>query len=616
MKKVVGILFVILILFGMAIIGGDLLGGFAALKYSGMNTSLLNLHTFYDVVNTYNGNPAYKNLVAVTWLAFSLPLIVFLGFCILVLVNLRPVRVIYGDARLANQEDFRKSGFFPTPSQYKKFKYPPILIGKMFEGKYKGQYIYYYGQQFLMLYAPTRSGKGVGIVIPNCLNYPESLVVLDIKLENWFLTSGYRQKVLEQKCFLFCPAGYVENEEKAKAGEYRSHRWNPMDHVSRDVLQRESDLRKIAAIIYPLSGGDGDVWNTSAMNLFIGLGLYLLDKEQERAVSNLEQGAEEDNEWNEPQKPIKVSISAILLSATPGGDLAAWMRKTLAKDAAVSNDTRNYFERFMAAPDKTRGSIMSNFTNGLDIFANPVTAAATSASDFDIRRLRKEKMSVYLGLTPDALVTHTKLVNLFFSMVVNENTKELPEQNPELKYQCLIALDEFTSMGRVEIIQKSIAYTAGFNLRYVFILQNKGQMEDDKLYRKEGTETFIKNCAVELVYPPRDVDDAVKEVSERIGVCDEKIKRKSKSDNRGAAGGSNSTNHDVIARAVLLPDEIVSLGKIKNKSGSLSVREIILSEACRPFIADKIVYFEDPIFMGRVQVSKDNLIEIPLLFNK
>lgn len=597
MKKIIGISSVLLLMFFASVVGGIYLGGYVALKYSGLDLDALNVNTFFEVISNYGGNQSYKTLVGITWAGFGAPVAVFVAFCVVVVFNVKPERVIYGNSRLATDIDLAKSGFFPTLKQSKKQKYPPILIGKMNNGRFKGQYIYYYGQQFLMLYAPTRSGKGVGIVIPNCLNYPESLVVLDIKLENWFLSSGYRKKVLGQECYLFCPAGYVENEERAKAGEYRSHRWNPMDYVSRDALQRQTDLRKIASVLYPLSGGDNDVWNTSAMNLFIGLALYLLDKEQEA------------------QETLTVSIAKVLKSATPGGDLAAWMRKTLAKDSAVSAEARDYFEIFMAAPDKTRGSIMSNFTNGLDIFANPVTAAATSASDFDIRRLRKDKMSVYLGLTPDSLVTHKKLVNLFFSMIVNENTKELPEQNPELKYQVVLLEDEFTSMGRVEIIQKSIAYTAGFNLRYVFILQNKGQMEDDKLYGKEGTETFIKNCAVEIVYPPRDVDDTVNEISERCGVYDHKIKRKSKSDNRGSAGGSNSTNYDVISRAVLLPDEIVSLGKIKNKSETMKVREIILSEVCYPFIADKIVYFEDPVFMERVKIAKENRIEIPLLFN-
>lgn len=133
-------------------------------------------------------------------------------------------KVIYGNARLATDMDLAKSTFFPTDKELKEARlknskpycFPPILIGKQFKGRFKNKYIYFFGQQFLILYAPTRSGKGVGIVIPNCVNYPDSMVVLDIKLENWFLSAGYRQNVLGQECFLFAPAGYAENQQEAK----------------------------------------------------------------------------------------------------------------------------------------------------------------------------------------------------------------------------------------------------------------------------------------------------------------------------------------------------------------------------------------------------------------
>ncbi|MCZ5009174.1 type IV secretory system conjugative DNA transfer family protein [Escherichia coli] len=88
-------------------------------------------------------------------------------------------------------------------------------------------------------------------------------------------------------------------------------------------------------------------------------------------------------------------------------------------------------------------------------------------------------------------------------MLVNENTKELPEQNPELKYQCLILLDEFTSMGKSEVIEKGVGFTAGFNLRFVIILQNEGQGKKDDMYGTHGWETFVENSAVVLYYPPK-----------------------------------------------------------------------------------------------------------------
>jgi type IV secretion system protein VirD4 len=467
----------------------------------------------------------------------------------------------------------------------------------MFKGRFKNKYIYYHGQQFLILYAPTRSGKGVGIVIPNCVNYPESIVVLDIKLENFFLSAGYRQ-AQGHECFLFSPDGFADSQAAAQRGEIKSHRFNPLDYVSRSPLQRESDLKKIAAIFYPTTGGENDTWNESAGSLWIGIALYLLDMEQQDPTT-------------------KVAVSQIIKTSIPasGDPLEKWMELTLkAKSDQLGEDTKQYFRKFMSAADRTRASILVNFSNGVAVFSNPITAAATDASDFDLRDLRKKKMSVYLGLSPNSLATHAKIVNLFFSLLVNENTKELPENNPALKYQCLLILDEFTSMGRVEIIQKAVGFTAGYNIRFMFILQNKGQLEADNMYGREGAETFIENTGVELYYPPKSINNTAKAISEKIGVRDEKVTSTSRSSQMGRTSHSKSVS--LQSRAALLPEEIVSLRDHKNKTRNMAVREIVISDYCRPFIANKIIYFEEETFMERVKFARESPIDIPFLFNE
>ncbi|MCE5165608.1 type IV secretory system conjugative DNA transfer family protein [Plesiomonas sp. PI-19] len=594
-KKIVLAIFLLFIL-ALCAIGSIYLGGYMQLHKAGVHPSSLTFNTFFEINEAFGQDSAYKKIIAFGWIGFAIPYAVFLFLMVTVIIGLLPKKIIYGDARLATPMDLARSGFFPKKGD--KQKYPPILIGKMFKGRFKNNYIYFYGQQFLILYAPTRSGKGVGIVIPNCVNYYDSIVVLDIKLENFFLSAGYRQSQ-GHECYLFSPDGFAENASAASKGEIKSHRLNPLDYVSRSPLQRETDLKKIAAILYPMSGGDNDTWNESASSLWIGLALYLLDMEK--------------------VEPTKVACSQIIKTSIPssGDPLEKWMDLTIkAKGELLGEDTKQYFRKFMSAADRTRASILVNFNNGMAVFSNPVTAAATDASDFDLRDLRKKRMSVYLGLSPNSLVTHAKLVNLFFSLLVNENTKELPENNPELKYQCLLILDEFTSMGRVEIIQKAVGFTAGYNIRFMFILQNKGQLEDPKMYGKEGAETFIENTGVELYYPPKSINDTAKSISEKIGVRDMKVTKHSDSRSSGKGGSSRSRNHDVISRAVLLPEEIVSLRDHKNKTGNMAVREIILSDYCRPFIANKIIYFEEPVFMERVNYAKNNPVSIPYLFNE
>ncbi|MGE2344144.1 type IV secretory system conjugative DNA transfer family protein, partial [Escherichia coli] len=315
---------------------------------------------------------------------------------------------------------------------------------------------------------------------------------------------------------------------------------------------------------------------------------------------------------------VLVSISAILKTSVPDGgkDLAAWMGQEIENRSWISDKTKSFFFKFMSAPDRTRGSIETNFSSPLSIFSNPITAEATNFSDFDIRDIRKKPMSIYLGLTPDALITHEKIVNLFFSLLVNENCRELPEHNPDLKYQCLILLDEFTSMGKSEVIERAVGFTAGYNLRFMFILQNEGQGQKSDMYGQEGWTTFTENSAVVLYYPPKSKNALAKKISEEIGVRDMKISKRSISSGGGKGGSSRTRNDDVIERPVLLPEEIVSLRDKKNKARNIAIREIITSEFSRPFIANKIIWFEEPEFKRRVDIARNNHVDIPNLFTQ
>ena len=103
---------------------------------------------------------------------------------------------------------------------------------------------------------------------------------------------------------------------------------------------------------------------------------------------------------------------------------------------------------------------------------NPVIDAATSADDFLLTDVRKKKMTIYIGILPNKLAESRVIVNLFFSQLINQNTKELPQDNPDLKHQCMLLMDEFTSIGKVEIIAHSVSYMAGYNIRLFPIIQS------------------------------------------------------------------------------------------------------------------------------------------------
>lgn len=214
-------------------------------------------------------------------LLITLAPLLFIGILVFAL---KPREEIFGSASFAKELDIRKAGLLPTKTQRQKFKYPSILIGK-----YKNQFLHFSGQQFLYLAAPTRSGKGVGIVIPNLLNYADSVVCVDIKFENFLFTAGFREKC-GQKVFLFSPDGFAESEEMRAKGEIKSHHYNPLHYIRRDMKYRDSDVQKIVDILFPPN--DGDIWKGLAGNLAKGLICYLLDTEQ--------------NEIEELKKPLKI----------------------------------------------------------------------------------------------------------------------------------------------------------------------------------------------------------------------------------------------------------------------------------------------------------------------
>ncbi|APX10124.1 MULTISPECIES: type IV secretory system conjugative DNA transfer family protein [Vibrio harveyi group] len=585
MKKVISVFLFFALCLAFGVVVGQYAGGFVFLKSAGMDVSKLSFYTLNQYYELYGENESVKKYIqlgyAVNISISVLPLILGL----IHVVKRGSKEELHGSARFANDKELAKSGLIDE----KQGKYPEVLIGRVAEGRHKGKLIRFRGQQFLGLSAPTRSGKGVGIVIPNLVNYSDSVVNNDIKFENFRKTAGFRQ-MCGQEVFLFSPDGYTITDLDRDKGVLRTHRWNPMSYIRRQNIYRIGDILAISAIFYPITGDKNDIWNELAGKLFKGLTLFMLDNEK---------------------LGMEVSFPQLLRLTTPEGGLDAWMKDQI-ENNLCSDDCKAEFYAFMAAPNETKGSILSNLVSPLAIFSDKVCAAATSADDFDLREVRKKQMSIYVGVQPTNTKKFSKLLNLFWSQLITENTRVQPEDDASLKYQCLLMLDEFTSLGRVSIIQESIGYTASYNMRYLLIYQSDAQLEEKKHYEREGAKVLKDNLAVELIYPPKKVTEHTKQLSETIGY--KTVKHKSRSRSRGATdvATANVTDADrEDKRALMLPQEIVELGY--EKYMGVGLKEIVIMENMRPFIADKIIYFDDPAFMERVDYAKQNVPEIPLL---
>lgn len=551
-----------LILFLIVTIIGAVIGVFAAnlvfVQWQKIPMELYSYHIIYDYYKLYGHKPEVLKVLKICAGVGGGFVLLFDAFIAMALFA-KPKRELHGSAKFAVMHEVQKTGLILLPKEQEK-KYskspsnPSVLVGK-----FKDKFLEFFGNEFVFVAAPTRSGKGVGIVIPNLLHYRDSCVVLDVKNENWDLTAGFRSKY--QHCFLFAP----------KADDRRSHRYNPLDYIERDPTKRMGDIQNIANIMYP-SDGDDAFWQSQAQRLFTGFVLYMLET---------------------PDRPC--TMAELIKLSTPTKPLEEWITETIQQRKADGNALSvECIEALMAyagnSSENTRAGILSSLSAPLNIFTDPMVAAATSASDFRLDEVRKKRMSIYVGIQPNELPRFDKLLNLFFSQLINLNTRVLPEQDPSLKYQCLVLLDEFTALGHVEIINKAVAYIAGYNMRLMLIFQDKSQAE--KYYTREGARTLLSNMACQVIFAPRTVEDA-EEYSKLLGT--ETVKGRSISRNQGKGGGGSISTSDQ-SRALMLPQEMLELDK------SL---EIVKYDAHKPILCKKIIFYEEPVFQGRLSQERD-----------
>lgn len=470
-------------------------------------------------------------------------------------VAARPRRPLHGDARFATPAEVDRAGLTRTGQG------PAVLVGK-----YRGRFLTLPGQLSVMLSAPTRSGKGVGIVIPNLLNWPDSAVVLDIKGENYEITAGFRA-ASGQRVFAFSPFD----------DEARSHRWNPLSSVRTDELRRVSDLLAIGQVFFPndIGGTSSEAFfNDQARNLFLGLGLLLLESpELPRTVGEMLRQSSGKGQ------PL-------------GAHLTQLMNARVEQGRPLSLECSDALRRLLTTSDNTLSSIVATFNAPLTIFADPIVDAATSADDFDLADVRRHRISIYVRIPPHRMSSAKPLLNLFFSQLVSLNTRQLPEQDPTLRYQCLLVNDEFTAMGRVSIIATAAAFLAGYNLRLLTIIQAMSQL--DAVYGAQEARTFATNHGLQILYAPREQRDA-DEYSAMLGQYTERATSRGRSQSFSNHGHSSiSRNESEQRRALLLPQEMKALG---------SERLVLVFENCKPILGEKIRYFRDKAFKQRLKAA-------------
>lgn len=458
-------------------------------------------------------------------------------------------RALHGDARFATRREVMRAG----------------LLGErgIILGAWGRRCLMLSGQQGVCLAAPPRAGKGTGVVIPNLLNWPDSVICVDIKRENWTQTAGFRA-ASGQACFLFDPF----------SEEGRTARWNPFHYVSSSPERRVNDLQRIAEMLYPDPPNVDPFWTASARSLFLGIALYLFETPSlPRTIGEvLRQGMASDDE----------------------GFGQHWKRvvegRNKGKFPLSPQCVRALYDVIDLAP-VTASSIRKTFTSRLDLWLNPILDWATSGNDFDLRELRAKRISIYVGVNPDDLHRLRPVVNLLFQQAIGLQTRELPEHNPRLKYQVMMLLDEFAALGRIPIIGEAISYLPGYNVRVVMVVQTPSQLRE--VYGAHAAETMLKSLAARIVFAAKDHNDA-REISDELGYTTVRVKTISSplfGFSNSKSQRARSQNVSEQRRALLLPQEVKELG---------GDEAIIFYEGLRPIRCRKIRYFDDRRFTVRL----------------
>lgn len=526
--------------------------------------------TYLAIINGYP--QIYKALGLAAVFSFSLAFLVAL---------LPQKRSLHGKARFATANEIKKHGLFADKG---------IIVGK-----YNGRLLRFGGQQFVALGAPTRSGKGVGIVIPNLLDWEQSAVVQDIKQECFDLTSKYRKEKLGQDVYLFNPF------------DRNTHRYNPLHYINMQGTNADTELNDFANILYPLVGNENTIFfNQYAQNLFVGLCYMCNDLLNSRlGIAFLNQY---DLQCSFTLSGILDLSSGFKFSILTDDETTQTISgfkdtyKTLCELGLVSQKAQKRIDRYFDIDsDNTRSGVMSSFVAPLMVFSNDNIKLATSGNDFDFRDLRKKKMTIYIGITPDQLANAKLILNIFWQQLILVNTKEMPSANPDIKYQVLMVMDEFSAPGFLPMYLKAISFMAGYYFRSLMIYQSGSQIEAPQPdgYGREGAKTLLTNHACQIFYAPREQDDAEK-ISKILGTMT--VKNRSRNIGRGG-GGSESD----VSRALMLPQE---LREMKFEE------ELITIDNGKPILCNKAFYYSDRYFMDKFKTISSSLAKIKGIPNR
>ena len=445
----------------------------------------------------------------------------------------------YGSARWAETKDVEAAGLFKPDG---------VVLGR-----FERNYLRHDGPEHVLCFAPTRSGKGVGLVVPSLLTWPGSAIVHDIKGENWQLTAGWRSRF--SRVILFDPT----NPQSAA--------YNPLLEVRRG----DSEVRDVQNVADILVDPEGllerrNHWEKTSHALLVGAILHVLYAEADKTLAGVAAFL------SDPRRPIEATLTAMMktshLGDRPHPVVAQAARELLNKS------------------DNERSGVLSTAMSFLGLYRDPVVAKVTSRCDWRISDLIEgdRPATLYLVVPPSDISRTKPLVRLVLNQIGRRLTEDL---HADRRHRLLLMLDEFPALGRLDFFESQLAFMAGYGMKAFLIAQSLNQIE--KAYGQNNA--ILDNCHVRVAFATND-ERTAKRVSDALGTATEMRAMKNYAGHRLSPWlGHLMVSRQETARPLLTPGEIMQLPPHE---------ELVLVSGAPPIRARKARYFKDPQLQARI----------------
>ncbi|MFG0418058.1 conjugal transfer protein TraG [Pseudomonas sp. zjy_8] len=449
----------------------------------------------------------------------------------------------YGSARWADADEVRKAGLTQPAG--------------VFLGQFNDQYLRHEGPEHVLTFAPTRSGKGVGLVVPTLLSWPASAVIHDIKGENWSLTAGWRSRF--SHCLLFNPT------------DLASAAYNPLLEVRRGAHEVR-DVQNIADILVDPEGAleRRNHWEKTSHALLVGAILHVLYAGQDKTLRGVA------NFLSDPACTFELTLHRMMTTPHLGD----------APHPVVASAAREVLNK----SDNERSGVLSTAMSFLGLYRDPTVAEVTSRCDWRIADLisAEHPVSLYLVVPPSDISRTKPLIRLILNQVGRRLTESLDGSDGiERRHKLLLMLDEFPALGRLDFFETALAFMAGYGLRAFLISQSLNQI--DKAYGQN--HSILDNCHVRVTFATND-ERTAKRISETLGTATELRAQRNYAGHRLAPWlGHLMVSRQETARPLLTPGEVMQLP---------SDEAVVMLSGLAPIRAKKLRYFIDTNFQSRV----------------